>query len=186
MLRLGSFAADVRSAVLTGLSTATGGAISASDTLLAALGKLQAQVSALGSGGGGAPTYQTASVGQSFLTRIDGISGTVAASTDMFTVPTGVIFIPVQGGVILTSVAGTSTNNVLYQFPNKQTGALVSTGSSVNYASVTTGRVHANNALASASIWAVAGNTVQFQISGVSNASSVTLTGFIVGFYLPA
>lgn len=40
------FATDVRAAVLTGLSTATNAAITAADTVLAALGKLQAQVSA--------------------------------------------------------------------------------------------------------------------------------------------
>lgn len=40
-------AARVRAVVLTGLSTATNAAITASDTLLAACGKLQAQVSAL-------------------------------------------------------------------------------------------------------------------------------------------
>ncbi len=38
------FATDVRAAVLTGLSTATNSAIAATDTVLAALGKLQAQL----------------------------------------------------------------------------------------------------------------------------------------------
>ncbi len=38
------FATDVRAAVLTGLSTATGTAISATDSVLTALGKLQAQI----------------------------------------------------------------------------------------------------------------------------------------------
>lgn len=40
------FATDVRAAVLTGLSTATAAVITASDSVLSALGKLQAQVSA--------------------------------------------------------------------------------------------------------------------------------------------
>lgn len=40
-------AADVRAAPLTGLSTATSAAITAADTLLAALGKLQAQIATL-------------------------------------------------------------------------------------------------------------------------------------------
>lgn len=40
------FATDVRAAVLTALSTATNAAIEATDTVLAALGKLQAQISA--------------------------------------------------------------------------------------------------------------------------------------------
>lgn len=42
------FAATVRGAVLTGLSTATATAVAATDTLLVALGKLQAQVTSLG------------------------------------------------------------------------------------------------------------------------------------------
>lgn len=41
------FATDVRAAVLTGLSTATNAAITATDTVLQALGKLQAQLSGL-------------------------------------------------------------------------------------------------------------------------------------------
>lgn len=41
------FATDVRAAVLTGLSTASAAAIAASDSLLSALGKLQAQVTGL-------------------------------------------------------------------------------------------------------------------------------------------
>lgn len=40
------FATDVRAAVLTGLSTATNAAIAAADSVLVALGKLQAQISA--------------------------------------------------------------------------------------------------------------------------------------------
>src|SRR3546814_17764652 len=46
-------AARVRSVALTGLSTATNAAISATDTLLAALGKLQAQLNAQGTTLGG-------------------------------------------------------------------------------------------------------------------------------------
>lgn len=42
------FATDVRASVLTGLSTATNAAIAATDTVLAAVGKLQAQVTAFG------------------------------------------------------------------------------------------------------------------------------------------
>lgn len=45
--RLSSFASDVRSTILTGLTTATATAISATDTVLAALGKVQAQIAAV-------------------------------------------------------------------------------------------------------------------------------------------
>lgn len=44
-LSLGTFASDVRDAILTGLSTATNAAITATDSVLSAFGKLQAQVS---------------------------------------------------------------------------------------------------------------------------------------------
>lgn len=43
------FATDVRATILTGLSTATSTAITAADTVLSALGKLQAQITVLGS-----------------------------------------------------------------------------------------------------------------------------------------
>lgn len=45
-------AARVRDVLLTGLSTATGGVIAATDTILAAFGKLQNQISSGGGGGG--------------------------------------------------------------------------------------------------------------------------------------
>ena len=44
---ISDFAATVRSTVLTGLSTATSGVIATTDTVLGALGKLQAQISAI-------------------------------------------------------------------------------------------------------------------------------------------
>src|SRR6185312_8326353 len=47
------FATDVRAAVLTGLSTATSAVIAATDTVLGALGKLQAQIN------GKAPSTQS-------------------------------------------------------------------------------------------------------------------------------
>ena len=43
MLRLSSFPADVRGVLLTGLSTASAAAVSATDSILGALGKLAAQ-----------------------------------------------------------------------------------------------------------------------------------------------
>jgi hypothetical protein len=44
VLRLSTFPSDVRGVVLTGLSTATNAVVAATDTVLAALGKLQAQL----------------------------------------------------------------------------------------------------------------------------------------------
>lgn len=46
---LRTFAADVRSAVMTGLSVATNAAVAATDSLLVAIGKLQAQLTAISS-----------------------------------------------------------------------------------------------------------------------------------------
>ena len=47
VLRLSSFAADVRGVILTGFSLASSAAVTATDTVLAGLGKLQAQVNGL-------------------------------------------------------------------------------------------------------------------------------------------
>jgi len=47
--KLASFASEVRSTVLSGLSLATNAAITALDTVLVSLGKLQAQITSLGS-----------------------------------------------------------------------------------------------------------------------------------------
>lgn len=44
------FATDVRAAVLTGLSTATSAVVAATDSVVVAIGKLQAQINALGTG----------------------------------------------------------------------------------------------------------------------------------------
>lgn len=60
-------AARVRDVVLTGLSTATGGVIAATDTILAAFGKLQNQIS---SGGGGSGVWGA-------------ITGTLSDQTDL-------------------------------------------------------------------------------------------------------
>jgi len=48
--KLASFGSEVRATMLTGLSLATNAAITALDTVLVSLGKLQAQITGLGSG----------------------------------------------------------------------------------------------------------------------------------------
>lgn len=57
------FFTDVRAATLTGLSTATNAAVAATDTVLAAIGKLQAQVSEKFDKAGGTISGNTAVVG---------------------------------------------------------------------------------------------------------------------------
>lgn len=81
------FAAEVRATVLMGLSTASNTAIAAADTVLAALGKLQAQISAhFGSGGGAHAAATTGAAG--FLSaadksKLDGVAaGATANATD--------------------------------------------------------------------------------------------------------
>ena len=81
------FASDVRAAALTGLSTATNAAIAAADTVLVALGKLQAQISGhFGSGGTAHAVATTAAAG--FMsgadkTKLDGVAvGASANATD--------------------------------------------------------------------------------------------------------
>lgn len=72
---LGTFASDVLGTLATGLSTATNSAITAGDSMLSALGKLQAQVSSHAAG---------------FLVKngTDTISGTVTVSGGSLRVPT--------------------------------------------------------------------------------------------------
>ncbi|WP_019703345.1 pyocin knob domain-containing protein [Paracidovorax oryzae] len=81
------FATDVRSTVLTGLSTAANTVIAATDSVLSALGKLQAQVSAhFGAGGSAHAAASTNAAG--FLsaadkTKLDSVAaGATANATD--------------------------------------------------------------------------------------------------------
>lgn len=82
------FATDVRAAVLTGLSTATNAAVAATDTVLAAFGKLQAQINGHFGSGGTAHSNAVAGGAAGFMTgtdktKLDGIaSGATANSTD--------------------------------------------------------------------------------------------------------
>lgn len=80
-------AARVRDVVLTGLSTATNAAIAAADSILAAFGKLQAQITAhFGAGGTAHADATTSTAGfmaAADKTKLDGIAtGATANSTD--------------------------------------------------------------------------------------------------------
>lgn len=82
-----TFAAAVRSAVLTGISFTTNAAIAASDTVLTALGKLQAQITAhVGSGGDAHSAATTGAAGfmsAADKTKLNGVdSGATANSSD--------------------------------------------------------------------------------------------------------
>lgn len=86
---ISDFAATVRTTVLTGLSTATNAAIAAADTILVALGKLQAQITGHINVGGGTHPAATTSV-NGFMSstdksKLDGI----AANANNYSHPTG-------------------------------------------------------------------------------------------------
>lgn len=86
---ISDFAAAVVATVLTGLSTATNAAISATDSVLAAFGKLQAQINAHFGAGGSAHSAATTSVA-GFMsatdkTKLDGI----AANANNYSHPSG-------------------------------------------------------------------------------------------------
>lgn len=82
------FATDVRAAVLTGLSTATGGVITATDTVLSALGRLQKQFSDHFGSGGTAHSNAVGGGAAGFMsgtdkTKLDGVAaGATANSSD--------------------------------------------------------------------------------------------------------
>lgn len=77
------FATDVRATVLTGLSTAANTVIAATDTVLGALGKLQAQISGHFGAGGGAHALATTNAA-GFLSAADKskLDGVAAAATE--------------------------------------------------------------------------------------------------------
>ena len=78
------FATDVRAVLLTGLSTASNAAISATDSVLAALGKLQAQITGhVGTGGGAhadATTTASGFMSDADKTKLNGIATNATAN----------------------------------------------------------------------------------------------------------
>ena len=91
---ISDFAATVRATVLTGLSTASAAAIAATDTVLSALGKLQAQISALPAFASGtwtptvAGTANVASVGTIQLHHYTRVGNEVSFSGTFTVTPT--------------------------------------------------------------------------------------------------
>jgi len=129
-------ATDVRAAALTGFSTATGTAVAAADSVLAAFGKLQAQINGHFGAGGATHPNATASV-SGFLSaadkaKLDGVAsgatanaGTVTsvglAAPGEFTV-TGS---PVVGAGTLTITKVPQAANQFYAAPSGATGVPV-------------------------------------------------------------
>lgn len=85
---ISDFAATVRSVVLTGLSLATSTAVAATDSILVAVGKLQAQITAHAGSGGSAHADVVAGGASGFMTgadktKLNGIAtGATANATD--------------------------------------------------------------------------------------------------------
>jgi len=129
-----NFATTVRAAILTGLTLATNEAILATDTVLVAFGKLQAQITSIitpgvwvapsllnswvnfGSGFATAGYYRDASG----VVRIKGLifSGIITAGTILFTLPVGSrpaedsIFVAVSSGGVIAEVRVLINGNV--------------------------------------------------------------------------
>jgi hypothetical protein len=101
----------VRSTVLTGLSVASSAAVSAADTVLGAIGKLQAKFTALAASGGAAlvgSTYGTLDgVLDDIMTALDSGASTVAFAADGSIVET-------RGGLTITTAFSGSSITETY------------------------------------------------------------------------
>ena len=126
---ISNFAATVRATILTGLSTATSTAVVAADTILVAIGKLQAQVTLKVTG--------PASATDNAIARFDSTTGKLLQSSSLFVTDAGAINTGSQqswnivrpDGTITVSfldngyTSPTASNGVNYfQFSNSSTG----------------------------------------------------------------
>ena len=126
---ISNFAATVRATILTGLSTATSTAVVAADTILVAIGKLQAQVTLKVTG--------PASATDNAIARFDSTTGKLLQSSSLFVTDAGAINTGSQqswnivrpDGTITVSfldngyASSTASNGVNYfQFSNSSTG----------------------------------------------------------------
>ena len=107
---ISDFAATVRATVLTGLSTATSTAVVAADTILVAIGKLQAQVN-LKAGIRGSVNAQTGTtytlvIGDEYL---NGVSMTNASANTLTIPPNADVALPVGTKVFITQGGAGST-----------------------------------------------------------------------------
>jgi hypothetical protein len=107
---ISDFAATVRATILTGLSTATSTAVVAADTILVAIGKLQAQVN-LKAGFRGAVNAQTGTtytlvIGDEYL---DGVRMTNASANTLTLPPNADVALPVGTKVFITQGGAGST-----------------------------------------------------------------------------
>lgn len=122
------FATDVRAAVLTGLSTATNVAVTAADTVLAALGKLQAQISDRVTG----PASATANA----IARFDGVTGKLVKNSSATVGDDGSLGLPGVAGVkygfrladTFTSPFGTNCANYGLTFSGYATDTVLLSG----------------------------------------------------------
>ena len=129
-------ATDVRAAVLTGFTTATGTAVAAADSVLVAFGKLQAQINGHFGAGGATHPNATASV-SGFLSaadkaKLDGVASGATANVGTVTsvglaapVEFTIAGSPVSGAGTLTFAKASQTANQFYAAPNGASGVPV-------------------------------------------------------------
>lgn len=101
------FATDVRAAVLTGLSTATNVAVVATDTVLAAVGKLQAQI---GVKADAAAVREKLSAPRTYYVRTDG-----SDSNDGLSNTAGSAFLTIQKAIDAASALDNGGHNIIIQ-----------------------------------------------------------------------
>lgn len=144
-------AARVRAVVLTGLSTATNAVIAATDTILEAFGKLQAQITALGSSKANLSGGNTFSGDQSFQG-----SALVVSATGVLGYGAG------SGG---TATQGSSSGKVTTVTLNKPSGKITMNNASLGAGAVT-GFVFNNSTLGANDIISVA------PVGGISDGTA--------------
>lgn len=117
---LRDFATDVRAAVITGLSTATNAAIDATDTVLAALGKLQAQISGYAAATltftnkriNPRVTSETSSATPTINTDNTDIHRVTALAANVTSFTTNLSGTPVHGQGLLVEITGTAARTL--------------------------------------------------------------------------
>jgi hypothetical protein len=201
------FATTVRASVLTGLSTATNAAVAAADSVLAAFGKLQAQIN--GHFGTGGATHPNAVAGgdAGFMsgadkTKLDGVAAGATANTGTvtsvglslpgeFTVSNS----PVTGSGTLTAAKASQTANHVWAAPSGTNGAptfraivaadipVLNQNTTGNAATATALQNARNingvsfNGSADITVTANTGTSVTFNSGGTGDASGTTFNG---------
>lgn len=189
------FATDVRVTVLTGLSTATNAVIVAGDSVLAALGKLQKQITDHFGAGGAVHANAAAGGAAGFMTgadksKLDGIaSGATANSSDVALIAranhTGTQAISTVSGLQL-ALDGKSDSGHTHAIANVTGLQTALDAKAATATPVITGLREVKVAVAAAAIDLATGNLFSKTISGAITftVSNVPATGTLASFML--